>query len=64
MGGLSIWHYAIVFFTVDVYLLPTIIAAIRGHARLGGIAVVNLLLGWTLVGWVASLVWACWRSAK
>ncbi|GEA85173.1 superinfection immunity protein [Cellulomonas gelida] len=41
------------------YLLPWAIAATRGKAARWGIFWVNLLLGWTLVGWVATLVWAC-----
>ncbi|MCA8255863.1 superinfection immunity protein [Burkholderia sp. AU31624] len=40
------------------YFLPTIIAIVRGHHNQNAIAVLNTCLGWTLVGWVASLVWA------
>lgn len=40
------------------YFLPTIVAASRGNRKLGSIFVLNLLLGWTLLGWVAALVWA------
>ena len=28
-------------------------------ANLGSIAIVNGLLGWTFVGWVVALAWAC-----
>ncbi len=40
-----------------LYFLPSII----GHRKqaFGGIFVVNLLLGWTVIGWIAALVWAC-----
>ncbi len=41
-----------------VYALPTVIALNRGHQSAGGIIVVNLLLGWTFVGWVAALAWS------
>lgn len=41
-----------------VYFLPTIVAAHRRHASTIGIFILNLLLGWSLVGWVVSLVWA------
>lgn len=37
-----------------LYFLPTIIAALRGR-QTGSVLVVNLLLGWTLVGWAAAL---------
>jgi hypothetical protein len=42
-----------------IYFLPAFIALKRGHLNSGAIFALNLLLGWTLLGWVASLVWAC-----
>jgi Superinfection immunity protein/Protein of unknown function (DUF2510) len=41
------------------YLLPWAIAATRGKSNSGTIALVNLLLGWTVVGWIVALVMAC-----
>ena len=41
-----------------LYFLPTIIAQQRKHRSLGGIFVLNLLLGWSLLGWIGALVWA------
>jgi len=41
------------------YMLPWAIAATRGKSNHGAVAIVNLLLGWTLIGWVAALVMAC-----
>lgn len=41
------------------YMLPWAIAASRGKANHGAIAVINLLLGWTFVGWIVALVMAC-----
>jgi uncharacterized membrane protein len=43
---------------VLIYILPTIIAFGREHPRRQDIAVVNLLLGWTLIGWIAVFLWA------
>ena len=40
------------------YLLPVIVAGNRHHPQTGPIAVVNVLLGWTLLGWVVALAWA------
>jgi hypothetical protein len=40
------------------YFLPTIIAMLRRTNSTGGIFVLNFFLGWTFIGWVASLVWA------
>jgi hypothetical protein len=41
-----------------LYFLPTIIAFARNKRDVISILVLNLLLGWTLIGWVISLVWA------
>lgn len=41
-----------------VYFAPTWIAALRDH-NTSGVAVVNTLLGWSIVGWVIALVMAC-----
>jgi hypothetical protein len=41
-----------------VYFLPAIVARKRNHRNTVAIFVLNLFLGWTLIGWVAALVWA------
>jgi len=46
---------------VVVYFLPAIVAGMRSHHSAGAIFVLNLLLGWTLLGWVVALVWAFTR---
>jgi len=46
------------------YLLPWIVAAMRGHLNTMAIGVFNLFLGWTFLGWVAALVWACTSNVK
>lgn len=45
-------------YAVFFYFLPTIIAGARGHHQMAALFCLNLLLGWTLLGWVLSLVWA------
>jgi hypothetical protein len=50
------WIVAVVTFG---YMLPWAIAATRGKSNSGAIAVLNLFLGWTLIGWVIALVMAC-----
>jgi hypothetical protein len=42
-----------------VYFLPWIIAAKRSHHQHGAVAVINIFLGWTFVGWVIALAMAC-----
>ena len=41
-----------------LYFLPTLLARLRGVQGLAAVAVVNLLLGWTVIGWFAALVMA------
>ena len=43
---------------VGMYMLPTLIASLRHH-NVGGVAIVNVLTGWTVIGWFAALVMAC-----
>lgn len=44
------------------YFVPTIVARKRQHPNATSITVLNVALGWTLLGWIAALVWA--YSAK
>lgn len=41
-----------------IHFLPTIIAGLRHGRSVAGIFLLNLLLGWTVIGWVIALVWA------
>ena len=40
------------------YFAPTIIAFCNNHPSAGSVAVINLFLGWTLLGWVLALALA------
>jgi uncharacterized membrane protein YqaE (UPF0057 family) len=44
-------------FLLIAYFLPSI-ASVRGHLSAGAIVVLNLLLGWTLLGWIIAMVWS------
>jgi hypothetical protein len=46
-----------------LYLLPVLIGAARRVPGLGAVAVINILLGWTLAGWAVALALAL-RSAR
>ena len=46
------------------YLLPTAIAVGRKRANTGAIFVLNLFLGWTIIGWVVALTWAVATAQK
>lgn len=41
-----------------LYFLPTILAFSRKKSNKGIIFLVNFFLGWSLIGWIASLIWA------
>lgn len=41
-----------------VYFLPLLIATQRGHRNLAPIGLTNLFFGWTLMGWLITLIWA------
>lgn len=53
-GGLL----CVVLIGLFVYLLPGAIAVLRGHHNAFAILLLNVLLGWTFVGWAVALVWA------
>jgi hypothetical protein len=40
------------------YFLPSIVAFARSKRDLLSIFLLNLFLGWTLIGWIVALVWA------
>lgn len=40
------------------YLIPTWISLIRRHPHLWRIIILNILGGWTGIGWVAALIWS------
>jgi hypothetical protein len=46
------------FVAIGLYFIPAIIAYRRNHHQRNAISVLNLVAGWTFVGWVAALVWA------
>jgi hypothetical protein len=45
-------------FGLAVYLLPTIVAALRHAKSMVGIVLLNVLLGWTFIGWIIALIWS------
>jgi len=45
-------------FLVSLYMLPGIIALARHHHQSIAIVVLNVVAGWTVIGWVVALVWS------
>jgi hypothetical protein len=59
MHLLAVFFFFPIFgFGAILYFLPAIIAFARSKRDAGAILVLNLLLGWTAIGWVIALVWA------
>jgi hypothetical protein len=56
--------FVIVGLGVAIYFIPTIIASGRSHPNAVAICVLNLVGGWTAIGWVAALVWSFTTPAK
>ena len=45
---------------IAAYFIPTLVGAKKRNVS--AIFVLNLFLGWTVVGWVVALVWACTKD--
>ena len=54
----EIFEGAAVIAAMSLYLIPSIEADARGHRDAFAITMVNVLLGWTIVGWFAARAWA------
>ena len=52
----------VVLAAVLLYCLPSILADARGHDDAAQLTVFNVLLGWTIVGWVAAFLWVQQRA--
>ncbi len=46
------------------YFLPTFLALARGHPNAFLLAIVNLSLGWTVIGWVGALFWSLTKQPR
>lgn len=44
---------------VIIYIIPIIVANKRKHPNKLAITVLNIFLGWSFIGWIVALVWAC-----
>lgn len=41
-----------------IYFLPSLIAFLRWHKNKLAIFLLNIILGWTAIGWAVALVWS------
>jgi hypothetical protein len=40
---------------VGLWALPIIVAGVRNHPQIGPIIILDILLGWTGIGWIIAL---------
>ena len=59
-GEWIIWIF--IYFGIYIYFFPSVIAKSRNKNNYWAIFVLNLFFGWTLIGWVGSLIWAVTNS--
>ena len=45
-----------------IYFIPSWIG--YNHRNIGSIFILNLLLGWTLIGWIVAFIWAVSNDSK
>lgn len=45
------------------YMIPSVVAYARGHRSVLAIIAVNILLGWSFLGWIIAFVWSLSDSA-
>lgn len=51
-------EWALIFIGALLYILPSIIAGYKESKDYTGIWLINIFLGWTVIGWVVALLWA------
>ena len=49
--------FLIIFLSLG-YLLPAAIATFREHKNATPVWIVNIFLGWTILGWIVALAWS------
>lgn len=56
--GAIIIFIVLIVLAICIYFMPTIIGAQRKVVNVGSVFAINLLLGWTLIGWAVALAMA------
>ena len=55
---MSIFGIFMLVLLLFIYFIPAFVATQRKHVAVSAITLINLFLGWTLIGWLVSLIWA------
>ncbi len=54
--GAAIYLFVVVY--ILLYFIPSMVAFTKSRQNFASIFALNLFLGWSVLGWVAALVWA------
>jgi hypothetical protein len=57
-GGAAVGVILLLLISALMYFIPSIVAGIRKVPNIGSVIVINLFLGWTIIGWVVALAMA------
>jgi hypothetical protein len=62
--GFEEWFIVLVPLFLIAYFVPFFVAIGRKHRFSTAIGLINLLLGWTFIGWLAAIIWAVNRDVR
>ncbi len=62
--GYEDWTIVLLPVLLIAYFTPALIAVLRQHRFSTAIGLINFFLGWTLVGWLAAIVWAVNKDVR
>lgn len=58
-GQITSFGLGLIFIPALIYFAPLYVAWKRQHPQTLAIGVLNFVAGWTVVGWIVAIVWAC-----
>jgi hypothetical protein len=58
-GAAALGESAFILLGLIIYMIPAIVAITRKVPNIGAVVMIDVFLGWTLVGWVAALAMSC-----
>jgi T4 superinfection immunity protein len=62
--GMEQWLIVVAPLFLIAYFIPLFVAAGRRHRYIAPIGLINLALGWTVLGWFGAIIWAVNRDVR
>ena len=62
MGRIGIQEILIIIIPLIIYFIPSIVG--RKQRNFNSILLLNIFLGWSIIGWVVALIWAVSKEKK